>query len=264
MTDYQAICERVRETARRAGKFIAEQRLTFSYDQVELKGQHDLVSYVDKEAEKMVVSELREILPEAGFITEEGTIEQARGERFRWITDPLDGTTNFVHGLPPYCVSLALMEENELVVGVVYEAFSGECFHAWKGSKAYLDEKEIRVSTIDRFEHTLTAVGLSHSSKDTITDLLHAMEVLLHQTSGIRRIGSAAMDLCYVACGRVDGFFQKNLAPWDVAAGALIVERAGGRVTDFGGGEDFVFGREILAANPAVYTDYKTKLFDKE
>lgn len=259
--DYQNICERVCAAARRAGGFIAEQRLTFSYDKVEQKGRHDLVSYVDKEAEKMVVADLREIVPEAGFITEEGTIAQADGERLRWIIDPLDGTTNFIHGLPPYCVSLALMEADELVVGVVYEVFSGECFYAWKGSKAYLNGREIRVSTIADFENTLTAAGLSHGSKDTIDDLLKQMEVLLHETSGFRRIGSAAIDLCYVACGRVDGFFQKNLSPWDVAAGALIVERAGGTVTDFKGGKDYVFGKEILATNPLIYNDYKTKLF---
>ena len=262
MMDYQKICGQVCLAARRAGEFIAEQRLTFSYDKVEQKGQHDLVSYVDKEAEKMVVADLRNILPEAGFITEEGTIEQASGQRFRWIIDPLDGTTNFIHGLPPYCVSLALMEGDELVVGVVYEVFSKECFYAWKGSKAYLDGREIHVSTIDRFENTLTAVGLSHASKDTIDGLLKSMGILLHETSGIRRIGSAAIDLCYVACGRVDGFFQKNLSPWDVAAGALIARCAGATVTDFSGGEDYVFGREILAANPLVYNDYKTKLFD--
>lgn len=261
MIDYQSVCERVCQTAQRAGIFIAEQRLTFSYDKVEQKGRHDLVSYVDKEAEKMVVADLQQILPEAGFITEEGTIEQASGQRFRWIIDPLDGTTNFIHGLPPYCVSLALMEGNELVVGVVYEVFSKECFYAWKGSEAYLNGKEIHVSTIGQFENTLTAVGLSHSSKDTIGELLESMRVLLYETSGIRRIGSAAMDLCYVACGRVDGFFQKNLSPWDVAAGALIVERAGGKVTDFKGGNDYVFGKEILATNPLVYNEYKEKLF---
>jgi myo-inositol-1(or 4)-monophosphatase len=261
MIDYQSICERVCDAARRAGNFIAEQRKTFTYDRVEEKGRHDLVSYVDKEAEKMVVAELRTILPEAGFITEEGTVEQASGQHYRWVIDPLDGTTNFIHGCPPYCTSLALLAGDEPVVGVVYEAFSGECFYAWKGSKAYLDGREIRVSTIDRFEHTLTTVGLSHGSKDTIDDLLLSMGTLLHETSGIRRIGSAAIDLCYVACGRVDGFFQKNLSPWDVAAGALIALQAGGVVTDYAGGNDFIFGKQILATNPLIYNEYRTRLF---
>lgn len=260
MTDYQAVCQAVRAAARRAGEFIAAQRETFTYDKVEEKGRHDLVSYVDKEAERMVVAELRKILPEAGFITEEGTVEQASGQHYRWVIDPLDGTTNFIHGCPPYCVSLALLAGDEPVVGVVYEAFSKECFYAWKGSKAYLDGREIRVSTIADFEHTLTTVGLSHSSKDTIEDLLLSMGVLLRETSGIRRIGSAAIDLCYVACGRVDGFFQKNLSPWDVAAGALIVQCAGGKVTDYAGGDDYIFGKQILAANPVIYPEYKKRL----
>lgn len=260
MIDYQELCRQVCEIGKQAGEFIAGQRKSFTYDKVEEKGRHDLVSYVDKEAEQLIVAALKEILPGAGFITEEGTTEQASGERLRWIIDPLDGTTNFIHGLPPYCVSLALMEGDELVVGVVYEAFSGECFYAWKGSEAYLNGEVIRPSAIDRFEHTLTAVGLSHSSKDTITDLLHVMEVLLHETSGIRRIGSAAIDLCYVACGRIDGFIQRNLSPWDVAAGALIAERAGATVTDFSGGRDYVFGRQIIASGPLVYADYMNKV----
>jgi myo-inositol-1(or 4)-monophosphatase len=258
--DYREICRQVRAVARQAGKFIAEQRKTFTYDRVEEKGRHDLVSYVDKEAEKMIVARLKQILPEAGFITEEGTTAQASGERLRWIIDPLDGTTNFIHGLPPYCVSIALAEGNRVVVGVVCEAFSGECFYAWKGSRAYRNGRVIRVSTISDFDHTLTAVGLSHSSKDTITDLLYSMGILLQETSGIRRIGSAAIDLCYVACGRVDGFIQKNLSPWDVAAGALIAERAGARVTDFSGGDDYVFGRQIIASNPWIYADYMNRV----
>ena len=259
--DYQSICERVCAAARRAGEFIAAERKTFTYDRVEQKGRHDLVSYVDKETERMVVAELRAILPEAGFVTEEGTVEQASGQHYRWVIDPLDGTTNFIHGLPPYCTSLALLAGDEPVVGVVYEAFSGECYYAWKGSKAYLNGEEIRVSTIDNFENTLTTVGLSHGSKETIDDLLLAMNLLLHETSGIRRIGSAAIDLCYVACGRVDGFFQKNLSPWDVAAGVLIALRAGAVVTDYSGGDDYIFGKEILAANPLIHGEYKRRLF---
>jgi myo-inositol-1(or 4)-monophosphatase len=261
MTDYQSICQQVCAAARRAGEFIAEQRKTFTYDKVEEKGRHDLVSYVDKEAERMVVAELQKILPQAGFITEEGTVEQASDQHYRWVIDPLDGTTNFIHGCPPYCVSLALLAGDEPVVGVVYEAFSKECFYAWKGSAAYLDGREIRVSTIDRFEHTLTTVGLSHGSKETIDELLDSMGLLLRETSGIRRIGSAAIDLCYVACGRVDGFFQRNLSPWDVAAGVLIVLCAGGKVTDYSGGDNYIFGKQILAANPAIHREYKTRLF---
>ena len=255
--DYRAICEQVKQTAEIAGGFIAGEREHFSYDRVEHKGLHDLVTYVDKEAEQLIVSRLREIVPEAGFITEEGTVEAATDQRYKWIIDPLDGTTNYIHGLPPYCVSLALTEGDEIVVGVVYEVFSSECFYAWKGSDAYLNGQKIQVSSIDNMTDTLTAVGLSHSSKETIDPLLKNIGYLLKHTSGIRRIGSAAADLAYVACGRVDGFYQKNLSPWDVAAGALIVERAGGRVTDFSGGTNYLYGREIVAANPHIFEEYR-------
>jgi myo-inositol-1(or 4)-monophosphatase len=140
---------------------------------------------------------------------------------------------------------------------VVFEVFAGECFRAWKGSKAYLNDEEIRVSPVSRMEDTLTAVGLSHSSKETIDPLLRNIEFLLRETSGIRRIGSAAADLCYVACGRFDGFYQQNLAPWDVAAGALIVRQAGGKVTDFAGGDNYLYGKEIVAANALIFEEYR-------
>lgn len=260
MVNYQEICENVCRIARMAGDFIAEQRLTFSFDKVEHKGAHDLVSYVDKESEKMVVRELRLLLPDAGFITEEGTTEKATNEKFKWVIDPLDGTTNFIHGLAPYCVSLALMEGDEVVVGVVYEVKAKECFYAWKGSKAYLNGEEIRVSKLEKLEDCLLGMGLSHASQDTIAPLLKNMDYFLRNTNGIRRMGSAAADLAYVADGRFDGFYQSNLSPWDVAAGALIVERAGGRVTDYSEGTNYVFGREIIASNPHIYAAFKKQI----
>lgn len=256
--DYATVCERVRAVAGEAGRFIAAERKTFTPDRVEHKGSHDLVTYVDKEAERMIVSRLRQILPEAGFVTEEGTVEEATDQRYKWIIDPLDGTTNFIHGLPPYCVSLALTEAERPVVGVVYEVFAGECFWAWKGSKAYLDGREIRVSATDRIGETLNAVGFPHDPSDEAIDrLLGAMGHLVRHTSGIRRLGSAAADLCYVACGRVDTFYHQGLSPWDVAAGALIVEAAGGRVADFGGGDNWLYGREIVASNPRVFDEFR-------
>ncbi len=255
------MCGAVCDVARRAGDYIAGQRRSFSFDRVEYKGTRDMVSYVDKEAEKMIVAELRQILPEAGFITEEGTTERAEdGQRYKWIIDPLDGTTNFIHGLPPFCVSLALTEEDRPVVGVVYEVNMRECFYAWKDSDAYLNGEKITVSGVRRMEDSLLAVGLSHSSTETIAPLLRNMDHFLRTTHGIRRIGSAAADLAYVACGRFDGFYQKNLSPWDVAAGALIVERAGGTVTDFSGGSDYLFGREIIACSPAIYPDFRNQV----
>ena len=169
--DYEKICTAVREVAREAGEYIAAQRETFSFERVEFKGAHNLVSYVDKTAEQMIVARLRTIVPEAGFITEEGTAGSRR-EHLRWIIDPLDGTTNFVHGLPPYCVSIALAEGDEMVVGVVWEVTLRECFWAWKGSKAYLNGEEISVSKVDRLENALVAIGFSYATLAEVEDYL--------------------------------------------------------------------------------------------
>ena len=262
--DYGKICAAVCDTARKAGDFIALQMETFSYDKVEHKGAQDLVSYVDKEAEKIIVAGLREIVPEAGFITEEGTAGgdgEAGRERFKWIIDPLDGTTNFVHGMPPYAVSIALADGGRPVVGVVYEVTLRECFYAWKGSPAYMNGREIKVSSIAKLENSLIAIGLAHSSNNKIEELLRNMDYFLRNTNGVRRIGSAAADLVYVACGRFDGFYQTNLSPWDVAAGALIVECAGGKVTDYGGGGNYVFGRQLIASNSLIYDEFNRNIY---
>lgn len=253
--DYKYLCEETCTIARRAGEFIAAERENFSFDKVEFKGAHNLVSYVDKQAETMVVAALRELLPEAGFITEEGTAEY-RGERFKWVIDPLDGTTNFVHGLPPYCVSLALMDGDEVVVGVVYEVTLREMFYAWKGSDAYMNGRKISVSSVDSMEHALVAVGFSYSAINNIDGYLDTVASYQLNTDGIRRLGSAAADIVYVACGRFDVFSQINLSPWDVAAGVLIAERAGARITDYTGGSDYIFGRQIVAATPKLYDEF--------
>lgn len=253
--DFEKICSRVREIAGEAGRYIAQQRESFSFEDVEFKGAHNLVSYVDKEAEKMIVARLRELLPEAGYITEEGTAT-SDGERYRWVIDPLDGTTNFVHGLPPYSVSLALMDGDEVVVGVVYEVFSGEMFWAWKGSGAYLNGKKISVSNVKKMENALVAVGFSHNMLRNVEGYVETIAEYQKTTDGIRRIGSAAVDLAYVACGRFDVFSQTNLAPWDLAAGVLIVRQAGGVVTDYGGGDNYIFGRELVASNPHIHAEF--------
>lgn len=253
--DYKEICSKVCEIAKRAGTYIATERETFSFDSVEFKGAHNLVSYVDKSAEVMIVSDLRELLPQSGFITEEGTAA-AHHEEFKWIIDPLDGTTNFVHGLSPYCVSIGLMRGSELVVGVVYEITLNEMFYAWQGSDAFLNGKKITASKVDKLENALIALGFSYSTQIEIDDFLDQIAYYQKNTDGIRRIGSAAADLVYVACGRVDAFCQVKLSPWDVAAGALIAQRAGAIVSDYSGADNYVFGMEIIAANPLIYKEF--------
>lgn len=257
--DYEKICEQVCRIARSAGEYIAREREGFALSDIEQKGRHNLVSYVDKTAEKQIVGALRELLPGSGFITEEGSAT-ASDEEFKWIIDPLDGTTNFIHGLPPYSTSIALMHGREVVVGVVYEVCLREMFYAWKGSEAYLNGKVIRASEVRAVENSLIAIGFSYAASQASGDHMANLARYQRSSDGIRRLGSAAVDAAYVACGRFEVFVQSGLAPWDIAAGALIVQRAGGRVTDYAGGEDYIFGGTFVATNPYIYDEFMRTL----
>jgi len=245
------LTQKVTEIAREAGAFIREQRKTFTPDQIEFKGLNDLVSYVDKTAEQLIVAALLLVLPEAGFITEEKTISRV-GERYNWIIDPLDGTTNFIHGLPVYSVSIALQDHDELVSGVVYEINQDECFYAWKGSDAYLNGNKIKVSTSARINASLLATGFPYYDFEKQPTYIALFTELMQSCHGLRRLGSAAVDLAYTACGRFDGYYEYNLNPWDVAAGVLIVRQAGGDVVNFKGGDEVLRSRELLATNGKI------------
>lgn len=226
--------------------FIKKEASTFDTSRIEYKGFNDLVSYVDKESEKKIISGLETILPGAGFLAEEGTSKIASNE-YQWIVDPLDGTTNFMHGLPVFAISIALLRDGKLVLGVVHEVNRGEVFHAIEGGKSYCNEKEIRVSNINKLSNSLLATGFPYYNFEMMKKYLSILDDLMQHTHGLRRMGSAAVDLAYVACGRFEGFFEYNLNAWDVAAGAFIVQQAGGTVSDFSGEDDFLFGREIIA-----------------
>ncbi len=229
------------------GAFIRRERQDFSKKHVELKGKSDLVSYVDKEAEKMLVETLKPLIDDAGFLTEEETIAQNMKE-YNWIIDPLDGTTNFVHGLPNFCVSVALQHKNEMLIGVIYEVANDECFYGWKNGGAYLNEEPIHVADEQHIDECVFATGFPIHNFERLENYLSILNELMKNTRGLRRMGSAAADLAYVASGRYGGFFEYNLNPWDVAAGVLLVKEAGGQVSDFSGGDNFLFGREIVAA----------------
>ncbi|MFN2353513.1 MAG: inositol monophosphatase [Desulfopila sp.] len=239
----------------------------FSRDSIVAKGTHDYVSYVDKNAEHMLVNDLARLLPEAGFIAEEGT-SNSRGVKYNWIIDPLDGTTNFIHGAPPYAVSVALMEEKKIVLGVVYEITLDECFSSATGLPVSRNGFEVNVSDIDTVEGSLIATGLPHADRergntfsDTFSDIFMGIIKDLSQHShGVRRPGSAATDLAYVACGRFDAFFQYNLQPWDVAAGAFLVNQAGGHCSSFTGDTDYIFGKEIVATNGLIHKEFLPKV----
>lgn len=255
--DYRELCFKVQDLARETGKFIREERQKITIDDIEYKGVTSLVTYVDKTAETRIVDALKKFIPDSGFVAEEGTAE-SNNEKFTWFIDPLDGTTNFIHGLSPHSVSIALKENENMVLGVVYEIGSGEMYYAWKDSPAYLNGSEIRVSTRKKPEEALVGTGFPYYDFDKVDNYLAAMQELMKTSRGLRRMGSAAVDLAYVATGRFDGFYEHALHAWDVAAGAFLVERAGGKVTDFNGGKNWLFGGEMVAASsnyfPAFYS----------
>lgn len=243
------VCEEV------AG-FIRKEGAAFDHSRVEKKNVfNNLVSYVDKEAEQRLVNALKSLVPEAGFITEEGTVAQSEKKEYHWIIDPLDGTTNFLHGLPVYAISVGLTRNNKPVLGVVYHIVTNECFHALEGGKAYCNDQEIQVSKTPSLNESLLATGFPYYNFEKRDIYLDIIKDFLTHTHGIRRLGSAAIDLAYVACGKLEGFFEYNLNPWDVAAGAFIVQQAGGKVTDFKGGDNFLFGGELCAANPHMHQE---------
>lgn len=232
------------KVAKKAGRFIENERQHFDFTKIEYKGRNDLVSYVDKKAEQILVDELSMILPGSGFIAEEGTGEK---KDINWVVDPLDGTTNFMHGLPPYSVSIGLMEGNEILLGVIYEITSDACYYAHSRGRAFCNGQPIRVSEIRNFKDGLYITGYPYRDFSKMESFFKIMHHFLANSHGLRRFGSAAADLAYVASGRCEGFFEFFLNPWDVAAGSLIVQRAGGTVTDFKGGDNYVYGKELIA-----------------
>ena len=247
----KTLCSDSQEIILRVGEFIRGEKGKVTRGEIENKSLNSLVSYVDKTAEELLVKGLGELLPEAVFLTEEETVKTQRGD-LRWIIDPLDGTTNFLHSLPIFSISVALQWKNETIMGIVYEINQDECFYAWKSGGAFLNGKPITISKTDDLADALIATGFPYYDYDRIPGYLQILSEMMAKTRGIRRLGSAAVDLVYVACGRFDAFFEYSLNVWDVAAGAFIVQEAGGKVTDFRGGDDFLYGREIVATSAGV------------
>jgi len=260
--ELKKLCDDVRTLARQVGEFIRTERKTFSISAIEYKGNNDLVSYVDKTAEQKLVENLSKLLPESGFITEENT-SSIKEKPISWIIDPLDGTTNFIHGIPCYCISIALMKDNEIILGVIYDINLDECFYAYQDGGAFLNGIAISVSETSLLKTSLIATGFPYSNYSRLKEYMEVFHHLLYNTHGLRRLGSAAVDLAYVACGRFEGFYEYGLNSWDVAAGALIVKEAGGKVTDFTGGNKFVFGREIIASNRKVFGELQRLIEEK-
>lgn len=247
------------------GAFIKSEKGKLKSGSVEVKGLNDFVTHVDKTSEKRIIEGLSKLIPESGFIAEENTSDK-KGAHYNWIIDPLDGTTNFIHSVPCFCISIALMRDDKLVAGVVHELNLDECFYAWENSPAYMNGTQISVSGISKLKDSLLATGFPYYDYSRLDDYMELFKHFMKSTHGVRRLGSAAADLAYVACGRFEGFYEYCLKPWDVAAGAFIVQQAGGKVSDFKGGNNFLFGQEIVCGNTQMFDELldAVKLYMKE
>lgn len=255
------IVENVISISKEAGKIIKENIGEKSNYNVYTKGTNDFVTNIDKKSEDLIVSSLKPLISGAGFIAEENNTLQL-GREFNWIVDPLDGTTNFINGLFPCSVSIALKRNEEIILGVVYEVGYDECFHAYKGAGAFLNGKRITVSSEKKMINSLLSTGFPYNAFERLENYMELLEYFIKNAKGIRRLGSAATDLAYVACGRFEGFYEYDLKPYDVAAGAILVKEAGGDVCDFKGGNNYIFGKEIVASNSYIFEDFSTKVIE--
>lgn len=259
--DYEKITRQVCALAKETGSFIAAEARRFGKDEVELKDRNNFVTYVDKESEKRLIEGLSSILPGSTFIAEEETTSPEFSE-LTWIIDPLDGTTNYIHHLPVYSISIALMQDKETELGIVYEVNNDECFYSWKGSPAYLNGEKIAVTNSGSLSDCLLATGFPYYDYSGLESYLSLFREMMQKTRGIRRMGSAAVDLAYVACGRFDVFFEYGLHPWDVAAGAFLVKQAGGTVSNLSNGPEYLFRKEIVASNTKVHKEFMDAVMD--
>ena len=253
--DLKELTKNVTDLARETGKYILSRQDDIRKIKIESKGVHDYVTEVDKNSEKQIVEQLKKFIPESGFIAEEKT-ETHISDTYNWIVDPLDGTTNYIHGLRPTAVSIALQYKKQTILGVVYEIGADEAFYAYKDGGAFLNGEKIRVTQTAKVNDALLATGFPFHDYDRLDEFMETLTYFMRNSHGLRRLGSAATDLVYVACGRFDGFYEYSLSPWDVAAGAFIVEEAGGKISDFKGGDNWLFGREIIASNSVMFDEF--------
>lgn len=237
---------------RKAADFIRSQAGSVSTDQIESKALNSLVSYVDRSAEEILVEGLGAILPDATFLTEEDTVDNTDSSLV-WIIDPLDGTTNFLHNLPFYSVSVALQSHGELVIGIVLEVTREELFHCWKDGGSFLNYQSIRVASNRSFDEAIIATGFPYQDLNQLDQYINVFHSFVKNARGVRRLGSAALDLAFVAAGRFDGFYEFNLNPWDIAAGSLLIKEAGGLVEGFYDTDGWQTGSSIIGSAPAIF-----------
>lgn len=238
--------------AREAGKIINRGAMDIGALKVEQKDTNDFVSEIDRNAEQAIINVLKEAYPNHGFYGEESGKTNTEADSI-WIIDPLDGTTNFLHNFPAYCISIALQEKGVLTQAVIYDPVRNDLFTATRGSGAFLNNRRIRVTQRTKLQEALLSTGFPFKDFSYLDTYINIFRDMAKKTAGLRRPGSAALDLAYVAAGFTDGFFEINLSPWDIAAGALLVQEAGGIVGDFEGNESWLRTGNIVAANPKVF-----------
>ncbi|MFC7333321.1 inositol monophosphatase family protein [Rhodocista pekingensis] len=260
MAARSAVINVMARAAEKAGRALLRDFGEVEQLQVSRKGPADFVSAADRKAERMVRDELARARPDFGFLMEESGTVEGRDKSSRWIIDPLDGTTNFLHGLPHWAISIALEREGEIVAGVVYEPTHDEMFWAEKGQGAFLNHQRLRVSARRNLPDALVATGIPFKGHGDFQGFMAQLAAVMPEVSGIRRLGSAALDLAYTAAGRFDAYWETDLNPWDVAAGVLLVSEAGGFVTEIGGGRNPAAGQSVLAANPHLHLPLGTLL----
>jgi myo-inositol-1(or 4)-monophosphatase len=258
-SELQLLCEQVQVLSMRIGKFIREERKKVRASDIEVKGSANFVSYVDKTSERYFVEGLKTIFPEAGFIAEEDPT-LVKSEKYNWVIDPLDGTTNYLHGVPCFATSVALLHNGKPVLGVVLEINQNECFCAWKNGGAWMNGERISIGKKTKLKDALIATGFPYEEQGWHEKYMALFSDVQKSSVGIRRPGSAATDIAYVACGRFDAYYEYGIHAWDVAAGVILVQEAGGVVTDFNGGTDYVFGERFVCGNKQIHEELLVKI----
>lgn len=241
------------QAAMKAGRALSRDFGEIQSLQVSMKGPGDFVTSADRKAEKIARQELQKVRPDFGFLMEESGEIPGRDPQNRWIVDPLDGTSNFLHGLPHYCVSIALEREGEIVAGVIYQPLTDELFAAERGQGAYINDKRLRVAGRRQLSDCVIATFIPHLGKEDHRSFLEQERLIMREVAGIRCTGSTALDLAYVAAGRMDGCWQSGPDPWDFAAGMILIREAGGFVTDYTGGKKIFSSKTIIAGNERVH-----------
>jgi myo-inositol-1(or 4)-monophosphatase len=252
MNKYGEFFPILKEAVYRSGEILLSNLGKLSGSEISTKKKNDFVTSVDKESEDTIIEILSKETPHYDILAEESSPKERSGE-YRWIIDPLDGTTNYINCFPFFSISIALARGDEILLGIVYEPIRKELFYAEKGKGAYLNNERIFVSKKENLDECFLATGFPFKAHNYIDGYLNIFREMFLRSSGVRRAGSAVLDLCYTGCGRFDGFWEMKLSPWDVAAGSLLIKEAGGEVTDWNGGNDYIFGGTIVGSNGRIH-----------